>query len=208
MKDVLTRTQIETMRRGCDKVVRGMMAADGARSGNRGSHRYSFGSAPGFFEAQEEWSVLIDPPVLMECLNAIFQSPKWTYAHGAASGGDFVLPGCTEYQALHRDTGDYLNDASGRLDFRDMPCASITVNFPMEVAPGSDIGHTSFNGVTRHIPGTQKSRESIPSLEEEPKWMKLSTTNPVPAGSVMIRDQRAWHGGTTVISDCRFRKKY
>ena len=30
--------------------------------------------------------------------------------------------------------------------------------------------------------------------------MKLATTSPVPAGSVMIRDQRAWHGGTPNLS--------
>lgn len=153
---------------------------------------YSFGSAPAHFGAFSEWNVLVDPPVLVECLNAIFQSPDWWYAHGAASGGDFVLPGATEYQGLHRDTGDYLRDPSGKLDFRDMPCSCITVNFPMEVKQGSSVGHTSHNGVTRHIPGTQNSRAPIPSLEEEPRWMKLATTSPVPAGSVMIRDQRAW----------------
>ena len=53
----------------------------------------------------------------------------------------------------HRDTGDYLNDPSGRIDFRDMPVSCITVNFPMEVVPGSDTGHTAFNGSTRQIPG-------------------------------------------------------
>ena len=151
------------------------MAADGTRSGNRGSHRYSFGSAPGFFEVQEEWSVLIDPPVLMECLNAIFQSPKWTYAHGAASGGDFVLPGCTEYQVLHRDTGDYLSDASGRLDFRDMPCASITVSFPMEVAPGSDIGHTNGPGtVGLRLYRTVALEKKLNLLGTYTKWLSCT----------------------------------
>eukprot|EP01051_Picozoa_sp_SAG22_P018493 SAG22_NODE_3129_length_1915_cov_1.469714_3_plen_321_part_00 len=200
IRDVLSPEQVEAMRSGCDKTIRGMMASDGARVGNRGGHRYSFGSAPGHFGCQEEWSVLIDPPVLMACLDAIFQSPDWSYAHGAASGGDFVLPGAVEYQPLHRDTGDYLKDPSGRVDFRDMPCASITVNFPMEVAPHSKVGHSGFNGVTRQIPGTQKSREPLPGLEDEPRWMKLSTVNPVPAGSCCIRDQRAWHGGTPNLS--------
>jgi hypothetical protein len=196
VKDVLDEDGLETIRGGCDSVIRKMMSHDSARIGNRGSHRYSFGSAPAHFGAFAEWNALVDPPVLIECLNAIFQSPDWWYAHGAASGGDFAMPGATEYQGLHRDTGDYLGDPSGKLDFRDMPTACITVNFPMEVKPGSKVGHSSHNGVTRHIPGTQKSREDIPSLEDEPRWMKLATTNPVPAGSVMIRDQRAWHGGT------------
>ena len=39
VKDVLTKEQVETMRAGCDKVIRKMMAADPDRSGNRGSHR-------------------------------------------------------------------------------------------------------------------------------------------------------------------------
>jgi hypothetical protein len=31
--------------------------------------------------------------------------------------------------------------------------------------------------------------------------MKLSTACPAPAGSVLIRDPRAWHGGTPNLSD-------
>ena len=31
--------------------------------------------------------------------------------------------------------------------------------------------------------------------------MKLSTVCPAPAGSVLIRDVRAWHGGTPNLSD-------
>jgi hypothetical protein len=65
---------------------------------------------------------------------------------------------------------------------------------------GSPVGHTPFNGVTRQIPGTQKSRQPIPSLSEEPKWMKLSVTSPAPAGAAMFRDHRAWHGGTPNLS--------
>ena len=31
--------------------------------------------------------------------------------------------------------------------------------------------------------------------------MRLSTVCPVPAGGIMIRDVRAWHGGTPNVSD-------
>ena len=31
--------------------------------------------------------------------------------------------------------------------------------------------------------------------------MRLSTVCPAPAGSIMIRDVRAWHGGTPNVSD-------
>jgi hypothetical protein len=68
------------------------------------------------------------------------------------------------------------------------------VNFlPQDVTP--------LNGPTRQIPGTQQARVPIPSLEEEPEWMRLSTVCPAPAGAIMIRDVRAWHGGTPNISD-------
>ena len=84
-----------------------------------------------------------------------------------SDGGDYVLPGATEYQPLHRDQGDFLADQSGRLDFRDLPCSRITVNYPIEVVQGSPVGHTRSNGCTRQIVGTQRSREPIPTLEEE-----------------------------------------
>ena len=84
-----------------------------------------------------------------------------------SDGGDYVLPGATEYQPLHRDQGDFLADQSGRVDFRDLPCSRITVNYPIEVVQGSPIGHTRSNGCTRQIVGTQRSREPIPTLEEE-----------------------------------------
>ena len=43
-------------------------------------------------------------------------------------------------------------------------------------------------------------QDPIPNLESEPEWMKLSAVCPAPAGSVLIRDVRAWHGGTPNLS--------
>ena len=100
-------------------------------------------------------------------------------------------------------------------DWRDTPAPMIVVNFPMEVVQGSPIAHTAFNGATRQIPGTQSLRSDTPSLEEEPRWMKLSTTAPAPAGAAMLRDIRAWVGNIfppfysiTYPSECRFRRVY
>jgi ectoine hydroxylase-related dioxygenase (phytanoyl-CoA dioxygenase family) len=77
---------------------------------------------------------------------------------------------------------------------RDLPCPYVCVNFlPQDV--------TRLNGPTRQIPGTQHSRTPIPTLEDEPEWMRLSTVCPAPAGAVMIRDVRAWHGGTPNVSE-------
>ena len=46
---------------------------------------------------------------------------------------------------------------------------------PMEVVPGSTVGHTAYNGVTRQIPGTQNRPGDPVDLKDEPAWMKLST---------------------------------
>ena len=189
VSDALDNERLELLRRGCDHVIRKMIEQDPDRLGNRGSHRYSFGNSCAFFGCQKEFSVMIDPPVVLAVIEAIFGCRDF---RSNGYGGDFVLPGCVEYQHLHRDVRDYLNDPSGRLTHLDMPCAQIGVNYPMIVVPGAKGAHTAFNGATRQIPGTQNLRQPIPSEEEEPRWMKLSTTAPAPAGCAMFRDLRCW----------------
>ena len=114
------------------------------------------------------------------------------------------MPGAIEYQPLHADMRDRVDadttpfssffDPRGHLTTRDLPCPYVCVNFlPTD--------QTALNGPTRQIPGTQHSRAPFPTLEEEPEWMRLSTVCPAPAGSVQIRDVRAWHGGTPNLSD-------
>jgi hypothetical protein len=102
IKDVLDAERIEILRSGCDKVIRHMLAHDNEpdrpRVGNRGSHRYSFGSAPAHFGAQYEWSMMVDPPVLDAVLTAIFGSDQYILGSGLTSGGDFNIPGSVEYQ--------------------------------------------------------------------------------------------------------------
>ena len=80
-----------------------------------------------------------------------------------------------------------------------LPCPAVCCNFLAQ-------DFTKTNGPTRQIPGTQNSREKIPAgrllqLAEEPLWMKYSTVCPAPAGSVLIGDLRAWHGGTPNLSN-------
>jgi hypothetical protein len=60
------------------------------------------------------------------------------------------------------------------------------------VVDNSNEGHTTFNGATRQIAGTQNTHQPLPAEEEEPLWMKLATTAPCPAGCAMIRDIRTW----------------
>ena len=201
--NVLNDEQTEILRNGCHEVVDEILALDGSRAGNRGSHRYSFGGSS-LTRSQlhrPAWQMLLDIPAVTDIVTAIFESTD--YALRAASG-DFCLPGAVEYQALHSDVRDWHDKASTpfsafrdprrQLTVRDLPCPYVCVNFlPQEV--------TRLNGPTRQIPGTQHSRVPIPGLADEPEWMRLSTVCPAPAGAIMVRDVRAWHGGTPNISD-------
>ena len=91
VKDVLDQERLSKIRRGAEIAIREMVGRDPDRSGNRGSHRYSFGSAPAHFGLQEYWSVLIDPPVLSEVLTAVFGTPD--YITGSVSScGDYNVP--------------------------------------------------------------------------------------------------------------------
>lgn len=201
--DVLNSAQVQFLADGCNAVAAEILALDQNRHGTRGSHRYSFGGSS-LTRSQlhrPEWQMLLEVPLVDELLTAIFGSPH--YALRAASG-DFCLPGAVGYQPLHSDVGDWFSsalspfssfiDPRGQMTVRDLPCPYVCVNFlPQDVTP--------FNGPTRQIPGTQHSRAPIPTLEQEPEWMRLSTVCPAPAGAIMIRDVRAWHGGTPNISD-------
>ncbi len=196
VRDVLNEEQLEFMRGGCDRM-------DKDRAGNRGSHRYSFGSSSitGHLVHLPEWAMLIDLPTVTPIISAIFGSENYICRGG---GGDFCLPGAVDYQRLHSDIGDRrehdgqtfgsFRDHRGMLTIRDLPCPYVCCNFLM-------VDLHELNGPTRQIPGTQHSREKVPRLSEEPEWMKLSTVMPAPAGSVLMRDVRAWHGGTPNLSD-------
>ena len=196
IRDALDTERLDFMRKGCDRVIREMLKLDPDRIGNRGSHRYSFGGASrtGHLMHQPEWAMLLDLETVTPILTAIFGSSKYIARGG---GGDFCLPGAVEYQSLHSDMGERFSafaDPRGVLSYRDLPCPYICCNYLM-------VDFTRTNGAIRQIPGTQHSLQPIPLFEEEPEWMKLSTVCPAPAGSVLIRDVRAWHGGTPNVSD-------
>ena len=85
------------------------------------------------------------------------------------------------------------HDPTGKHTIKDYPVPVVTINFQM-------CATTPENGPMRVIPGTQHSRQPIPTLQEEPAWMKLSTLCPAPAGTAVFRDNRLWHGGTPNLS--------
>lgn len=208
VRDVLTSEQLTMLRQGVERVVGEMLAIDQNRDGNRGSHRYSFGGASrtGNMLHHPEWTQLIDLPTVTPILAAIFGSKDFILRGG---GGDFCLPGAVDYQPLHSDMADRtvfdlgnnkefvhgsFSDAREQLTHRDLPAPYVCCNF-------LTVDFTATNGPTRQIPGTQHSKEPMPSLEDEPERMKLSTVCPATAGSVLIRDVRAWHGGTPNLSN-------
>ncbi len=201
--DVLNSEQIDFLAAGCNEVIGEILALDEASKGNRGSHRYSFGGSS-LTRSQlhrPAWQMLLDNPAVDAMVTAIFGSDDYILR---AASGDFCLPGAVDYQRLHSDTHDFIAkdkspfssfcDPVGKMSIRDLPTPYVCVNFlPQDV--------TSINGPTRQIPGTQNSSARIPGLNDEPEWMRLSTVCPAPAGAIMIRDVRAWHGGTPNLSD-------
>jgi hypothetical protein len=201
--DVLNSEQIDFLASGCNDVINEVSALDPDNRGNRGSHRYSFGGSS-LTRSQlhrPAWQMLLDVPVLSKILTPIFGSTDYILR---AASGDFCVRGAVDYQPLNSYLNDWFEggktpfssffDWRGQVSLRDLPAPYICANFlPQEV--------TRLNGATRQIPGTQNSRAKIPNLKEEPEWMKLSTVCPAPAGAVMLRDVRAWHGGTPNLSD-------
>ena len=201
--DVLTSEQTGFLANGCREVADEILALDADRKGNRGSHRYSFGGSS-LTRSQlhrPEWRMMLEVPLVLDLVGAIFGSPDFVLR---AASGDFCLPGAVDYQPLHSDIRDWrdgattpfsaFHDPRGQLTIRDLPCPYVCVNFlPQDV--------TRLNGPTRQIPGTQNARTPIPKLADEPEWMRLSTVCPAPAGAIMVRDVRAWHGGTPNLSD-------
>jgi len=203
VRDALDSEQTAFLREGVVEVADDIVALDSERGGNRGSHRYSFGgsSVTRSMLHRPEWQMLVDLPTVTPIITAIFESSDYMLR---AASGDFCLPGATGYQPLHSDMRDFMpetpspfssfHDPRGFITTRDIPCPYVCTNFlPFD--------QTALNGPTRQIPGSQHSRAPIPTLDDEPEWMRLSTVFPAPAGTVQIRDVRAWHGGTPNLSD-------
>ncbi len=197
VRDALSADQLARMKAASDAAVLQLMEDDHDCSAGGGAgglpHRYSFGggSASRQMLHVDEWCALIDLETTTPILTEIFGCPN--YVVGGA-GGDIAMPGAIEYQGLHSDNmWSELPDPYGKITMRDVPVPVLTINFPM-------IDLTFENGPIRQIPGTHRSRAPIPNLVDEPEWMKLSTVCPVPAGTAIFRDIRAWHGGTPNLS--------
>jgi hypothetical protein len=193
----LTGRRLEALQAATARVVDEILAVDidGSIGGGAGGlpHRYSFGSTSGSRHRLHDpaWADVIDLPTTTPVLTAVFGSPNYVVGGG---GGDLALPGAIEYQGLHADNiWAEPFDPVGGITTREMPVPVVTINFPM-------LDLTWENGPIRQIPRTQRSRDPIPTLVDEPLSMKHSTVCPAPVGSAIIRDNRAWHGGTPNLS--------
>jgi ectoine hydroxylase-related dioxygenase (phytanoyl-CoA dioxygenase family) len=185
VRDALTPEQLAFAQAGAARVIAEQMAATPLEQGNRGFARYSFGPQL----HHPEWRQLVDLPTILPTLERIWNSADFTCM---GAGGDYSAPGAA-VQPLHSDLGDFLRDPLGQVTVRDLPTPFIVVNFLM-------VEFREINGAIRFVPGTQRSRHPIPSLEEEPERMRRSLLC-APAGTPIIRDVRCWHGGTANRSD-------
>jgi ectoine hydroxylase-related dioxygenase (phytanoyl-CoA dioxygenase family) len=185
VSEALTGEALAFVQAGARRVIAEQMAATPLDRANRGRARYSFGPQL----HHPEWRQLVDLPTVLPILDRIWESADYTCM---GAGGDYAAPGA-EIQPLHSDIGDFLRDPLGQVTVRDLPAPFIVVNFLM-------VEFREINGAIRFVPGTQRSRHPIPSLEEEPMWMKRSILC-APAGTAVIRDVRCWHGGTANRSE-------
>lgn len=183
--NVFTPEQLQFAQAGARRVVQEQTSAVAAEDANRGFARYSFGPQI----HHREWTMLIDLPTVLPIVDAIWGSTSYTCSD---AGGDYCLPGAA-IQPLHSDVADFFADPAGQVTVRDVPAPFIVVNFTM-------CEFRETNGAIRLVPGTQRSREAIPSLDDEPQAFKDNLLC-APPGTAIIRDVRCWHGGTANRSD-------
>ena len=136
-------------------------------------------------------------------------STQYQGLHSDGGGSEITLADGTVVRDYPNVKLEYHNDGSGTYDVlaldadedpalryeivntRSLPVrdVGVTVNYPMEICADSPVGHTPYNGATRQIPGTSGlgafNGKPIPSLDDEPTWMKMSTTSPAPAGQYL-----------------------
>jgi hypothetical protein len=222
VRDLLDGETLERLRDASARVLGQILASPGeggrkyATESLRLPHRYSFGTSSASRQMLHEpaWAAMIDMPTTTPILSRIFGGDDY-WLIGA--GGDVCLPGAIEYQILHGDLRETYQLPAARLaqaarlgidigegkdgEGLDHPTRQLIFE---RTAPGVTINFltsdlTWENGPIRQIPGTQGRVGAPPSALEEPEWMRLSTLVGAPAGAGVIRDTRAWHGGTPNI---------
>lgn len=139
-----------------------------------GDRRYSWGE----YGHNREWEHLARNEKVLPILRGIWKGHDFS---AVAAGGDFMLPGAG-WQTLHSDMKwDGTGEPEPRL---------LIVNYYV-----SDVNVE--NGPVRIVPRT--GRFPVPNYrlvgKREPRWMKESLVTGK-RGYAVVRDPRAWHGGT------------
>eukprot|EP00929_Paragymnodinium_shiwhaense_P034578 TRINITY_DN18797_c0_g1_i2.p1 TRINITY_DN18797_c0_g1~~TRINITY_DN18797_c0_g1_i2.p1 ORF type:complete len:451 (-),score=105.62 TRINITY_DN18797_c0_g1_i2:72-1424(-) len=196
--EAVDQQRTDDLRAVAEAVAADMLRQDPERVGNRGPRRYSYGGASNTQGMMHlpAWSSLLDLPALQQVLDAIFGGAY--YASGA--GGDFVLGNTDVFQTLHLDVGggpvhwrekrrkQVKRPATYNASHVETPPPAVVVNVILE-----DLACDA--GPVRVLPHTHLRAESPPALFEERLEDKATLLCPLPAGSVVVRDMRAWHGG-------------
>eukprot|EP00927_Polykrikos_kofoidii_P049282 TRINITY_DN43360_c0_g1_i1.p1 TRINITY_DN43360_c0_g1~~TRINITY_DN43360_c0_g1_i1.p1 ORF type:complete len:501 (+),score=58.10 TRINITY_DN43360_c0_g1_i1:83-1585(+) len=177
----------QQLRQGAHNAAKRMLQADPWHVGNRGPRRYSFGESSKTLHLihLDPWLHLLDNIFLHQLLGEIFANSGNDIGYYAAGGGgDFVLGHTDLYQSLHPDIG-----GGGPLLYEQGPPPAVGVSVVVE-----DLSCT--NGPVRVAPGTHRDEGTPPMLFEETTAHSMVLLCPLPAGSLIVRDLRLWHGGT------------
>lgn len=186
IRGALQNEEVQQLRNASRRVMEDIIRHDPDGGGSRGPKRYSFGGSSSTQSQlhHPEWAALVDLPAVTRVLEAIWGSTDYACMK---AGGDFCLSGAPGHQNLHADFPQPHLLEQERAPF-------IAVNFLIE-------DQTPLNGPLRHIPKTQKKHmRDAPDINSEPEDWLLSTMCPLPAGTAIVRDLRAWHGDTPNLS--------
>ena len=173
----------ELMEEKGDEIARLDEAGELPEWKRHGFRRYSFGE----YGHSPEWEHLGLNDRVVPILKGIWEGHAF---RAVGAGGDFVFPGGT-WQPLH-------NDMAWKAAGEPVPRVILVNYYVSDVRPSS--------GPIRIVPGTAQFPVPPRKLFErlEPRWMKQSLVTGRP-GYAVIRDPRAWHGGTPNTStDARY----
>jgi hypothetical protein len=126
--------------------------------------------------------LIIENPMAYQIMEKVFGKKFFSYL---PYGCNTTFPGCG-VQGLHRDTGHLFPEAPFVL-----PPAVMVVNIPL-------VDFTEENGATEIWPGSHLILDRSPeeaALILERAALLPSVRTIMPAGSVVVRDMRAWHRG-------------
>ena len=180
--EALPGPELQILRQAAGDVFDEVAAYDTQRKGSRGAGRYGLGS----MTTHPQWAAhLIDNPRVLPAVDEIWGHSRCELLRCGMNGS---FPGSAD-QELHIDIGaQTFADSFSDLPIQGLPLFSLTVHYPV-------VDMCSTNGTIRIVPTSNTWPEAIPSLGEEPRWMRERCEINCPAGTAILKDIRVWHGG-------------